>query len=140
MPPLTEGDRLLDLEQDRHAAVVGAVAVLDRHEVEEPDQLRGAAGLLRLGEGGGGEALECPRDVAAGGGEGGPLPAAGGALEQGEGGVGLPARRGAAGGLVLRRQDLPEAGGERRRLRPARPEAAPAASSASPRWSARRAW
>ncbi len=76
---LAEGDRLLDLERDRHAAVVGAVAVLDRHQVEEAHELRGAARLLLGREGGGGEAVEGLRHVAAGGLEGGELALAGGA-------------------------------------------------------------
>ena len=42
----TEGDRLLDLERDRDPSVVGAVAVFDRDEVEETQELRRAPGLL----------------------------------------------------------------------------------------------
>ena len=42
-----EGDRLLDLEVERHPPVVDAAPVLDRHEREEAQQLLGAArGLL----------------------------------------------------------------------------------------------
>ena len=41
---LLEGDRLLDLELDRHASVVDAVAVLDRDEVEEAHELRRRGG------------------------------------------------------------------------------------------------
>ena len=53
-----EGDRLLDLEVERHAVVVDAAVVLDRHEREEAQQLLRAAGGLVGREGRGGEALE----------------------------------------------------------------------------------
>ena len=48
---VAERHRLLDLELDRDPPVVGAVVVLDRHEVEEADQLLRAPRLL-LGENG----------------------------------------------------------------------------------------
>ena len=118
---LAEGDRLLDLERDRHAAVVGAVAVLDRHQVEEAHELRGAARLLLGREGGGGEAVERLRHVAAGGLEGGELALAGGLLQRGEGARGLRGGRGAARPLVARREDGPEPGGLGGGLAPSAP-------------------
>ncbi len=63
--PLGERDRLLDLERDRDAAVVGAVVVLDRDQIEEADQLLGAAGLLLGREGRGSEGVDrCHGSVA----------------------------------------------------------------------------
>ena len=55
---LGERDRLLDLERERYLAVVRAAVVLDRDEVEEADELLGAADLLLGREGRRGEAVD----------------------------------------------------------------------------------
>ena len=106
---VAEGDRLLDLERDRHAAVVDAVAVLDRDQVEEADELGGAARLLLGREGCGDEALEHARRGVGGRREGVRVAQAR-AGELREGRVGLVARGRPARALVLGREDQPEPG------------------------------
>ncbi len=56
--PGAEGDRLLDLEGERHPPVVDAAPVLDGHEREEAQQLLGAARGLLGRERRGGEPVE----------------------------------------------------------------------------------
>ena len=62
--PVAEGDRLLDLERHGDPAVVGAVAVFLRHQIEEARQLLSTPGLLGGGERGGREAVEYASNVA----------------------------------------------------------------------------
>ena len=58
-----EGHRLLDLELQRHAAVLHAAAVFDRHEPEEPVELARAPHDLVRRKRSGAERLGCVVDV-----------------------------------------------------------------------------
>ena len=98
------------------------MAVVDGDQLDEADQLAGTARLLLGGEGRGGEAVERARNLLASGREAALVAAQGGAGEPVERGVRLRAGGPPARLLVLRREDLPEPGGHRRGLGPARVE------------------
>ena len=113
---LGERDRLLDLEGEGDLAVVRAAVVLDRHEIEEADELLGAADLLLRGEGRGGEAVDLRQHLVAVGAEGPVVSAKGVGGDSRKCLVDFLALVGRALRLELGRDDLPVAVRERRAL------------------------
>ena len=111
-----ERHRLLKLERDRDLAVVGAVVVLDRDQVQEARELGGAARLLLRRERRRDEPVEIALDLLACAGERRLVAGDRGALEGREVAVGCPALGRAALRLVLGREDQPVAAHDRRRL------------------------
>ena len=67
---VAERDRLLDLEVVDDAPAVDAARVLDRHELEEPLELAGAAHLLRLGRAAPRGSPRAPRSILPSGADG----------------------------------------------------------------------
>ena len=113
---LGERDRLLDLEGEGDLAVVGATVVLDRHEVEEADELLGSADLFLGREGRRGEPVDLLQHLVAIGAEVTVVAAKGVGGDLGECLVDFLALLRGALRLKLWRDDLPVPVDERRAL------------------------